>query len=117
VAISGGQDRRRGVFQTNESGELARMLSGESLVAELRESYAHAPVLLLICGAVPAGADEYRTTLLAAGWSGYTAWLAAVAIGLEGCVFGRAHGRVTAALPTASRHLFTVAIGHAARHD
>lgn len=114
VAVSGGRDRRPGVFRTNEAGELAGMLSGESLVAELHESYAPAPVLLLICGPVPAGADEYRTTLLAAASSGYTAWLAAVAIGLEGCVFGRAHGRVTAALSTACRHLFTVAVGHAA---
>jgi hypothetical protein len=117
VAVSGGQEQRHGVYRTNEDGGLAGMVAGESLVAELRECYAPAPLLLLICGAVPAAADEYRTTLLAAASSGYTAWLAAVGIGLAGCVFGRTHGKVTDALGGASRHLFTIAIGHAARPE
>lgn len=115
VAISGDQDQRPGLFATGESGALTEALSGESLVAELRASYVAAPVLLLICGTIGDGADGYARTLLAASSCGYTAWLAAIALGLDGCVFGRAHGRVTAAVRSSRRplnhHLFTVAIG------
>jgi hypothetical protein len=116
VALSGGwPDRRSGLFGTDESGALTLALSGESLVTELHASYVAAPVLLLICGTIAAGADGYRRALLAASSFGYSAWLAAIVLGLDGCVFGRAHGRVTSAVRSsrhpANRHLFTLAIG------
>ena len=85
----------------------------------LREQYAPAPVLLLVCGNLnqacrTAGASGYASMLVRAGTAGYGAWLWAIANGLAGTVFGGASHQVSGAARQVDAdlcHLFTVAIG------
>jgi len=92
------------------------------LRSTLFRQYAAAPAILLVGGDVAAAVDAmglagYRHALLRASGFGYAAWLAAVALGLDGCVFGRASARANAAVREwfggTHRHLFTVTIGAA----
>jgi len=83
---------------------------------ELPQLYADAPALLLVCGDLggPAAA-AYPDLLVRAGALGHAIWLAGLAAGLDGCVFGRAHHRISQLahqVRPGYRHLFTVALGH-----
>jgi len=92
---------------------------GPDLLPALREAYCEAPVLLFICGDVRAAAQAehgtgYGSLLVRAGALGYALWMAALAEGLAGSVYGRSAPSVTAAARTLGpgvRHLFTVALG------
>ncbi|MFI6599167.1 hypothetical protein ACIBHX_23160 [Nonomuraea sp. NPDC050536] len=97
------------------SGELRR--AGEApWLEELRDSYAHAPTLVLIC--CPAGcfgADTYGQLLVRAGALGYAVWLAARTYGLDCSVYGKANRHLAGTFMQdgiAMRHLFTIAVGY-----
>jgi hypothetical protein len=107
---------RLGVFEAGGRGLSDKQLPVEATVlSELHQSYLAAPAILLLSGRVTPSASDYRSALLAASCSGYTAWLAANVIGLDGCVFGWSHGGISDAIRARRgcgyRHLFTVAIG------
>jgi nitroreductase len=98
-----------------------------TLVAEpgwlpaLRDIYAPAPVLLLICGDVSWACSEagpgYGGLLTAAGALGYALWLAAISAGLAGSVYGGTCHDVTQAVSgyrPGLHHLFTFALGRPA---
>jgi hypothetical protein len=103
---------------------LSQELAGREAIwlTTLREQYADAPTLLLICGNLSracdaAGASGYASMLVRAGTLGYAAWLWALSAGLRCSVYGSASHRVTSAarlLDPHLRHLFTVAIGYPA---
>jgi hypothetical protein len=85
----------------------------------LRESYAKAPVLILAYVGLECACSRprgYATALMMAAATTYTAWLASVAHGLHGCMFGRADPSVaTLTLPGSAgslRQLATLAIGY-----
>lgn len=95
-------------------------VADEVFLADLRDTYAAAPTLLLVYGdldrahdALPS--DGYQRLLVRAGALGYSALLAAQAAGLYGCPFGRADNRLSVLLRADGRgrchHLFTVALG------
>jgi hypothetical protein len=94
-------------------------VAGPHLLPALRDAYCDAPVLLFICGDVRAAAQAehgtgYGSLLVRAGALGYALWMAALAEGLAGSVYGRPSPAVTAVSRTLGpgvRHLFTVALG------
>jgi hypothetical protein len=105
-----------GVFEADADGLSDRQLPvGFTVLSQLHMSYLAAPAILLVSGRVMSSGSDYRSALLAASCSGYTAWLAASVIGLDGSVFGWAHGGISDAIRARRgcgfRHLFTVAIG------
>lgn len=103
----------------SRDGAPSARLRGPDLLPALHDSYVDAPALLFVCGDVRAAAHDdsgtgYGALLMRAGALGYALWLAAVADGLAGCVYGRPSAAVTAAareLGPGMRHLFTVALG------
>lgn len=103
-------------LRDSEEGRLAPLREA-SWLRELRSTYATAPCILLICGAIHrAGAAGYGRLLVRAGALGYAIWLAARTCGLDCSVYASTCRRVTRelrALEHAPRHLFTVALGHA----
>lgn len=109
---------RSAVFRTTPSGELTSQVGGLEFLEVLHDCYTAAPVLLLIHDSLTTTTERYRATLLAAAGLGHNAWLAALTMGLDGCVFPRSSGLVTSAAREsgrhADRHLFTVAIGRSA---
>lgn len=119
VALSGHQDQDAGVYPISE-GCLGARIAGEATVRALREQYAPAPVLLIYY-AVPETIADYYRLLMSAGTAGYLTWLAAVALGLVGCPFGRGSGDVVRALRAAdqssAKHLFTLALGRPAHTE
>jgi hypothetical protein len=107
-----------GVYTVREAG--TDLLTPKSEYLDiLREQYADAPVLILICADLnqacrDAGQAGYPATLTRAGTVGYAAWLWAVSAGLAGCVYGGASPDASGAVRQLDgnlRHLFTVAIG------
>lgn len=108
-------DGRAEIFKVGESGLSESKLPIQFPLSDLYESYVSAPALLLFSGPVASNASAYRSMLLAASCTGYTAWLAAIMIGLDGCVFGRSHGDISDAVAAhrgyGYRHLFTLALG------
>ena len=92
---------------------------------ELRARYVAAPVLLFVCGDVrrataPDHGIGYGSLLVRSGSLGYDYWLAALSTGMSAAVFGRSRAEVTdlaRKVDPGLRHLFTVAIGHAAGLD
>jgi hypothetical protein len=109
-------ERRLGVFEADADGLSDRRLPvGFTVLSELHMSYLAAPAILLLSDRAMSSGSDYRSALLAASCSGYTAWLAANVIGLDGSVFGWAHGGISDAIRARRgygfRHLFTVAIG------
>jgi nitroreductase len=89
-------------------------------VDDLATTYADAPALVFICGDLAAASDGlgsrgYPNALVRAGCFGYAAWLAGIAGGLSGCVFGRSYAPVTRLARSATgrplRHLFTLTLG------
>jgi hypothetical protein len=111
-----------GLYATREAG--TELLSPDSACLDiLREQYADAPVLVLICADLnqacrDAGQAGYPATLIRAGTAGYAAWLWSISAGLAGCVYGPASQHANSAarrLDVNLRHLFTVAIGVPAR--
>ena len=86
---------------------------------DLRARYAAAPALLLVYGSLdkarePSPQNGYQRLLVRAGTLGYAAMLAALSMGLGGCLFGRASSSVSRSLRTGDDrliHLLTVAIG------
>ncbi|WP_024874353.1 nitroreductase family protein [Saccharomonospora piscinae] len=85
---------------------------------ELVDTCPGAAAVALICGSVrQVGAPAYGGLLVRAGALGYAIWLAARTHGLECSVFGGARpavSRLADGVRPGLRHLFTVAIGHAA---
>lgn len=93
---------------------------------ELRQRYADAPALVMVCGdAVGAcraiGKRGYGHTLVRAAAAGYAAWLRAISLAMAGTVFGGACPHVTASLDQAGFpdlwHLFTLAVGMPDRYS
>jgi hypothetical protein len=116
VVLPLGGEGRLVAFEADADGLSDRQLPiGFTVLSQLHMSYLAAPVILLLSGRVMSSGSDYRSALLAASCSGYTAWLAASAIGLDGCAFGWAHGGISDAIRARRgrgfRHLFTVAIG------
>jgi hypothetical protein len=107
----------RGLYPAHGSQRLAD--ADCAWLDTLRQQYADAPALLLICGDLnracrSAGPAGYASMLVRAGSIGYAAWLWAVSAGLGASVYGSASHRVTGAarlLDVNLRHLFTVALG------
>lgn len=82
---------------------------------QLRQAYASAPMLILICDDVVSRQPGHAASLVHAGAAGYGMWLAATRCGLAACAYGGSNADVTAAAERArplARHLFTLAIGH-----
>jgi hypothetical protein len=89
-------------------------------VPELRQRYADAPAILMICGDVGSacramGKPGYGQILVRAAAAGYAAWLRAISLDMAGTVFGGTCHQVTTSLSQAGSphlwHLFTLAIG------
>jgi nitroreductase len=108
----------RGLYSTRDA--TTEPLSVDSACLDiLREHYADAPVLLLICADVnhacrDAGQAGYPAALIRAGTAGYAAWLWSISAGLAGSVYGGASQDASGAARQRDanlRHLFTVAIG------
>ncbi len=107
----------RGLYPAHGSQPLAD--PGSGWLDALRQQYADAPALLLICGDLnracrSAGPAGYPSMLVRAGTIGYGAWLWALSAGLSASVYGSASHQVTGAarrLDVNLRHLFTVAVG------
>jgi nitroreductase len=107
-----------GTYLLESGGDPTRC--AEYPLESIRETYADAAAVLLICGDLASacdkdGANGYSRLLVQAGSFAYTAWLTAVSLGLAGSVYGRSdHGADTAARRLSERrHLFTIALGHA----
>jgi hypothetical protein len=108
----------KGVYSTRDAGPEPLSL-GSAYPDILREQYADAPALLLICADVnlacqDAGPAGYPAALVRAGTAGYAAWLWSISAGLAGSVYGGASQQVSGAgrqRDAVLRHLFTVAIG------
>jgi hypothetical protein len=98
-----------------------RALTGARPLAGLRDKYADAPALLFVCGDLHYGAGTvpgYGSVLVRAGSLGYASWLAAIASGIAGTVFGGTCNEVSRAAQKADprlSHLFTVALGYPSR--
>lgn len=110
----------RGVheYDRGDAG-LTLVLADDQVLDALERTYTRAPAILLVCRrsttAVPP-AHDYGATFVRAGSLCHGAWLAALARGLAGSVYGRAVYEVAHAvgdLPRPHSHLFTLAIGHA----
>ncbi len=109
----------RGIYAAPRPGE--RLAADPGWLPALRDSYARAPVLLAICGDLTWACSDsgpgYGGLLTAAGALGYAMWLSALSIGLAASVYGGACQELTqlaASRASGRRHLFTVALGHAA---
>lgn len=108
-----------GLYAVRDNHETELGGPGPVWFDSLREQYADAPALLLICADLnhacqAAGPAGYPSTLVRAGTIGYAAWLWAISAGLAGSVYGGASHQVTGAarqLDANLRHLFTVALG------
>jgi nitroreductase len=94
----------------------------EYILDGVREAYADAAALLIICGDLAAaveadGPNGYSRLLVQAGAFAYTAWLTALSLGLAGSVYGRSNGDADAAARRSGglRHLFTAALGREPR--
>jgi hypothetical protein len=90
---------------------------------ELRQRYADAPAMLMVCGDAPSacralGKRGYGQILLLAAAAGHAAWLRAISLGMAGTVFGGTCHQVTASLAQTHSpqrwHLFTLAVGYRA---
>lgn len=108
----------KGLYAIYEAN--AELLSEDSAcLGILRERYADAPVLMLVCADLnqtcrDAGPAGYQAALIRAGTLGYAAWLWSISMGLTGCVYGAASHHASGVGRTRNanlRHLFTVAIG------
>lgn len=107
-----------GLYTADEAG-VEPLAQEPAYLDILREQYADAPALILICADLnracrEAGQGGYPATLTRAGTAGYAAWLWAVSVGLAGCVYGGASQQASAAgrrLDADLRHLFTVSMG------
>lgn len=118
-------DRRQWHCDEDPALSILLGIGNPTVLPALREVYSDAPVLLFICGDVRSAAEAdsgtgYGSLLVRAGALGYALWLAAVAEGLAGCVYGRPSASVTAAareIGPGTRHLFTVALGADGSHD
>jgi hypothetical protein len=108
----------RGLYSAREASTEPILLDSAYLNI-LREQYAEAPVLILICADVnqacrDAGEAGYPAALIRAGTVGYAAWLWSVSAGLAGCVYGATSQHASGVgrqWDENLRHLFTVAIG------
>jgi hypothetical protein len=108
----------KGLYRTDEASTELPSLDSAYLDI-LREQYADAPVLMLICADMnkacrDAGQAGYPAALTRAGTAGYAAWLWSISAGLAGSVYGGASQHASAAgrqWDANLRHLFTVAIG------
>lgn len=85
------------------------------LAGTLSRDYADAPAILFLCGDPhQLGPSGYGSVLVRVGAAGYAIWLAAIADGLQGSVYGRSSNEITRVARQVNprlRHLFTVAIG------
>lgn len=88
---------------------------------ELRQRYADAPAILMICGDTRSacramGKRGYGQILVHAAAAGHAAWLRAISLGMAGTVFGGTCHQATASLAQDDSphrwHLFTVAVGY-----
>lgn len=112
-----------GVFGRQRGEFVARPGAGAHS-AELAREYADAAVLVLVLGPVARAEDTaYGGLLVRAGALGHAIWLASRTHGLDCSVYGRAYhgaGGLLSGSDTGrgsgprQRHLFTVALGHAA---
>jgi nitroreductase len=107
-----------GLYRTGRDGDLAPLAA--PWLNTLRLAYADAACLLLICADVTAacraGGPGYGPLLVRAGTLGHGVWLAAIDLGLAGCVYAGPHHQVTGAARLAGsgcRHLFTASVGRA----
>jgi hypothetical protein len=109
-----------GLYLTGSDGFTPVTPGSQHRLAWVRSSYGDAPVLLLVCGDLPAALSGdcygYQALLHRAGLLGHALWLSAAATGLASSISGRPHSQVTAAtrqLGDRLHHLLTVAVGRA----
>jgi hypothetical protein len=114
------QDLDAGFYLTDSNGFTPAALGSQHRLSSVRSSYGDAPLLLLVCGDLPAALRSdclgYQALLRRAGLLGHAAWLSAAATGLSGSISGRPHSQVTAVarqLDDGLHHLLTVALGRA----
>lgn len=106
--------------QDDATAEPFTKLADIAWLDELRDAYADAAFLLLICADIPAacriGGPGYGPLLIRAGTIGHGAWLTGVSLGLTGCLYAAPHHRVTQAIRQVdgrSNHVFTASLGRA----
>jgi hypothetical protein len=108
-----------GIYAVEPGSQSPAPVPGPPSPASVREAYADAPALLLICAdphqqARDAGGSSYGSLIVRSGTLGYAMWLAAVSGGLAGCGYGSSCHDMTLAArqwDPRYRHFFTVAIG------
>jgi hypothetical protein len=108
------------ICTADASNTLSLLQEKPARMQELRQRYADAPAILMVCGDVGSacramGKHGYGQILVRAAAAGYAAWLRAISLGMAGTVFGGTCHQVTASLIQAGSphlwHLFTVAVG------
>jgi len=113
VALSG-RDRTGLYLASGPNPDSWRWIGGQALVDELHSEFMQAPVIVFCLGRA-AVAEEYFSSLISAGATGYDLWLAAVAQGIGAHPYGRPSAQVGGALAEVGRgdlrHLFTLALG------